>query len=329
MNHSRWVIRWSCRIITLVLVLLIPFAASADLEAHFLDVGHGDCTILVSNGEAAIIDGGPASAGSMVFTYLRNLGVTDIRYAFATHPQTDHVGGLPSAFHAAKVHALYTPVTEYDNERFRVLMNKAAEMETPVIVPSVGDTLPLGDSTITVLSPARSYRDPNDLSLVLRVDSPGLSILICGDATQTVEQELVRSGQPLQADVIRISHHGSDDATTPEFLDAVNPRWAVISCSERYDNPDPDTMARLLSSGATTLCTDYVGSIVITPGTLAKGLHEPVRCDRWYVGNMSSGVYHRHTCSSVDRMKQANQLPLYSEEECLYLRFTPCKNCSP
>lgn len=329
MNRGGWVVHWKYCIIALLLVLLSPLAASADLEAHFLDVGHGDCTILISNGEAAIIDGGPASAGSMVFTYLRNLGVTDIRYAFATHPQTDHVGGLPSAFHAAKVHALYTPVIQYDNERFRVLMDKAAEMDVPVIVPAVGDQLPLGDSTITVLSPARSYRDPNDLSLVLRVDAPGLSILICGDATQTVEQELVRSGQPLQADVIRISHHGSDDASTPEFLDAVNPRFAVISCSERYDNPDPDTTQRLLTSGIPVLCTDYVGSIVITPGTLAKTTHEPVRCERWYVANLNSGVYHRNTCSSVDRMKRANQLPLYSKEECLYLRFTPCKNCSP
>lgn len=329
MNHGRWVIHWRFCIIALFLVLLSPFAASADLEAHFLDVGHGDCTILISDGEAAIIDGGPVSASQMVFSYLRSLGVTEIKYAFATHPQTDHVGGLPSAFHAAKVHALYTPVTEYANDRFHVLMDKAAEMNVPVIVPAVGDTLPLGDSVITILSPSRDYRDPNDLSLVLRVDSPGLSILLCGDATQTVEHELVRSGQPLRADVIRVSHHGSDDATALEFLSAVQPRCAVISCSERYDNPDPDTMARLLSSGATTLCTDYVGTIVITPDTLTQGLHDPVRCDRWYVGNLSSGVYHRHTCSSVSRMRLVNQQPLYSREEALRHDFTPCKNCSP
>ena len=329
MNRDRRILHWLHRVILLALAFLFPLAASADLEAHFLDVGHGDCTILISDGEAAIIDGGPVSASQMVFSYFRSLGVTDVKYAFATHPQTDHVGGLPSAFHAAKVHALYTPVTEYANDRFHVLMDKAAEMNVPVIVPAVGDTLPLGDSVITVLSPAGSYRDPNDLSLVLRVDSPGLSILLCGDATQTVEHDLIRSGQPLRADVMRVSHHGSDDATALEFLSAVRPRYAVISCSERYDNPDPDTMARLLSSGATTLCTDYVGTIVITPATSLRREYEPVRCDRWYVGNLNSGVYHRHTCSSVSRMKLANQHPLYSREEALRNGFTPCKNCSP
>lgn len=330
MTQIRRLLHPGCMLIVLLLTLLSPAAVSAELEAHFLDVGHGDCTILISNGEAAIIDGGPASASDMVFTYLRRLGVTDIRYAFATHPQTDHVGGLPAAFHAAKVHALFTPVTEYPNERFRKLMAKAAETETPVIVPAVSEQFPLGDSVITVLSPARVYRDANDLSLVLRVDSPNLSILVCGDATKAVEHELVRSGQLLQADVIRISHHGSDDATTPEFLDAVKPQYAVISCSERYNNPDPTTMTRLLNRGISVLCTDYVGSVVVTAKTLQEDAYLPgVTCDRWYVGNVRTGVYHRHTCSFVRRMNKANQRVMYSKEECAHRHYEPCQNCSP
>ena len=311
------------KLLCLLAVLLLPIFALADMEAHFLDVGHGDCTILISNGEAAIIDGGPVSASDMVFTYLRDLGVTEIKYAFATHPQTDHVGGLPAAFHAATVKALYTPVTEYDNERFTVLMEKAAEMSVPIIVPAVGDQFSLGDAVITVISPSKAYTDPNDLSLVLRIKSQTMTLLICGDAGAKVEKDLLDNGADLTADVIRISHHGSDTATTPEFISAVSPRYAVISCSERYENPDPDIMKLLLESGITVLCTDYIGTIVHDVDALE------IQCERWYVGNAKSDVFHRHTCASVGKMNEGNKVTLYSTEEAANKDFRPCKNCSP
>lgn len=319
------------RILLYLLVLLaIPAFAFADLEAHFLDVGHGDCTILLCDGEAAIVDGGPVSSSDMVFTYLRDLGVTEIRYAFATHPQTDHVGGLPAAFHAAKMQALYTPVTEYDNARFGVLMDKAEEMNVPVIVPAVGDQLALGSATITVLSPAKGYTDPNDLSLVLRIDHDSMSLLICGDAGADVEADLIASGANLDVDVIRISHHGSDTATTPKFVAAASPKYAVISCSERYNNPDPDIMQLLLRCEIPVLCTDYLGTIVIEKDDLmCKKEYDPIKCEKWYVGNMRTEVFHRHTCSSVDKMSKSNKVALYSTEEAEHKGYRPCKNCSP
>lgn len=309
------------RFLLFLLLFLLPSSVSADLEAHFLDVGHGDCTILISNGEVAIIDGGPVSASDMVFTYLHDLGVTDIKYAFATHPQTDHVGGLPAAFHATTVHALYTPVTESSNDRFNVLLEKAHEMNVPVIIPTVGDQLSLGDAIITVLSPSKAYTDENDMSLVLRVTSPNMTLMICGDAGSKVEKDLIAAGTDLTADVLRISHHGSDNATTPAFLREVVPQYAVISCSERYDNPDPDIMERLLDNGITVLCTDYIGTITTTGSE--------IKCEKWYVGNMNSEIFHRHTCASVDKMKEKNKCTLYSREEAMHKDYRPCKNCSP
>lgn len=311
------------KLLLFLIPLLLPLTALADLEAHFLDVGHGDCTIIICDGEAAIIDGGPVSASEFVYSYIQELGVKEIKYAFVTHPQIDHAGGLPAVFHAASVHALYTPVTEYDNNRFSKLMDKAAEMAVPVIVPTVGDQLPLGSATITVLSPAKAYSDANDISLILRIDAEEMSLLLCGDAGKTVERDLLESGADLASDVIRISHHGSNTATTDEFVTAVSPRYAIISCSERYENPDPIIMERLIVAGIPVLCTDYVGTVILNE------LSEDPTCEKWCIGNENTMVYHRHTCPSVDKMVDSNKHIFYSTAEAEYEEYRPCRNCSP
>lgn len=313
------------KLLLILLLFLLPCAALADLEAHFLAVGHGDCTILICDGEAMIVDGGPVSSSDMVFSFLQKLGVTELKYAVATHPNTDHVGGLPAAFHAASVQTLYTPVTEYDGSRFQVLMEKAAEMDVPVIVPSAGDVLMLGGAQITILSPMKAYTDMNDMSIVLRVTYGEHAFLLCGDAGSSVESDLLRAGAELQADVIRVSHHGSDTASTPSFLKAVNAKWAVISCSERYENPDPVIMERLLTMRAVPLCTDYTGDIIIR----SDGVKLTVSTEVYYVGNINSEVFHRMNCNSVKKMKESNKYIVYSCEQAEYLGFRGCKNCSP
>lgn len=314
------------RILIFLLLFLLPLPVLADLEAHFLDVGHGDCIIIVCDGEAMIIDGGQSGESDRIFTAIRNLGITDLKYAVATHPQSDHVGGLPAAFHAATVHALYTPVTEYDSERFHTLMDKAAEMSVPVIVPAAGDTLPLGDAKITVIAPIKQYKDANDMSIVLRIDYGNHSFLLCGDAGEAVEKALIKAGADLDVDVLKVAHHGSDSATTPEFVNAVSPRYAVISCSARYDNPDEEVLASLY---AFQLCdvlrTDINGDVVIA----TDGEKFTVTTEYYYVGNRNSEVFHRMTCNSVDKMKQSNKVTFYTPGQAEYENYRPCKNCSP
>lgn len=313
------------RLLIWLMLMLMPCAAMAELEAHFLDVGHGDCTILLCDGEAMIVDGGPAGSSDLVFTVLRDLGVTELKYAVATHPNTDHVGGLPSAFHAAQVHALYTPVTEYDGSRFQVLLDKAVEMDVPVIVPSAGDVLTLGGAEITVLSPMHAYADVNDMSIVLRVSYGSHTFLLCGDAGKAVEADLLAAGTPLKADVIRISHHGSDTASTEAFLTAVDAQYAVISCSERYENPDPVIIDRLLAMDAIPLCTNIAGDVTIR----SDGLTLQVETEVYFVGNRNSDIYHRMNCNSVKKMKESNKHIVYSGEQAEHEGYRPCKNCFP
>lgn len=314
------------RFLAFLLIFLCYSQAFAELEAHFLDVGHGDCTIITCDGEAMIIDGGESGESDLVFSAIKALGITDLKYAVSTHPQSDHVGGLPAAFHAATVHALYTPVTEYDSDRFQTLMDKAEEMSVPVIVPAAGDTLPLGDAKITVVSPIKQYKDANDMSIVLRIDYGNHSFLLCGDAGEAVEKALIKAGAALDVDVLKVAHHGSDSATTPAFVNAVTPRYAVISCSARYDNPDQDVLQALYGVPlCDVLRTDINGDVVI----VSDGDKLTVTPEYYYVGNKKSEVFHRMTCNSVDKMKESNKVTLYTPHQAEYKEFRPCKNCSP
>lgn len=247
----------------LLICLLLPGGALAELTVHFLDVGHGDCSILLCDGEAMIIDGGTSGKSDMVFAYLRQQGVTELKYAVATHPDMDHIGGLPAAFYAAQVGTLYTPVLEDDGERFRILMETAAERGAAIRIPEAGETLLLGGATVTILSPEEVYTESNDMSIVLRVDYGGTSFLFCGDAGVKIEKRLIARGAVLDADVLRVGHHGSDTSTCEEFVRAVTPAYAVISCSERYDNPDEKVVECLLGSGAVMLCALDLGTIVM------------------------------------------------------------------
>ena len=296
------------------------------LEAHFLDVGHGDCAIIICDGETMIIDGGQSGESDRVYSAIRSLGITDIKYAIATHPQADHVGGLPAAFHAATVHALYTPVTEYSNDRFQVLLDKAEEMDVPVIVPAAGDTLSLGGATITIISPIKPYKDANDMSIVLRIDYGQRRFLFCGDAGTAVEKALLKADAELSADVIKVAHHGSKSATSTDFANAVSPAYAVISCSARYDNPDNEVLTELYQiSGCRVLRTDTNGDIVIR----TDGTQLTCTVEYHYVGNIKTEVVHRMTCNSVEKMKNENMVIFYTYDQAEYEIYRPCKNCSP
>lgn len=312
------------RLLLCILLLLLPCCALADLEAHFIDVRYGECTVLICDGEAMIIDGGPVSANDLVFTYIRRLGVTGLKYAVATHTNAEHVGGLPAAFHAADVQALYVPGTDASGERFQELLDKAEEKSAKIVVPSAGDVLTLGGAKITVLALTPAYDDPTSRVMILRVTYGGHAFLLCSTAGGQAAATMLKGEAALAADVLRISCCGSD-AAEATLLDAVRAEHAVISCTERYTHPDKVVMERLLKFNTIPLCTDVVGDVIFR----SDGITMTLVTESHYVGNQNSDIFHRHTCSSVKKMKESNKRMLYSCEEAEYKGYRGCKNCSP
>lgn len=252
-----------------LVILLLPAVSSAELEAYFLDVGQGDCTVILCDGEAMIIDGGPASASEKVFAFLREtLEVTELKYVVSTHPHEDHISGLTAALNAAQAGLVLSPVTEWGTKRFEKFLAYAEKQGAPVAVPSPGDEYALGGAAVTILQcwpEAVSWRedDVNDMSIMVRVDYGETSLIVTGDAEEASEYMVLDSGLPLKADVLRVAHHGSTYSTTDPFLRAVSPEYAIISCGEgnTYFHPHKRVLNALKKAGVTLFRTDLQGTV--------------------------------------------------------------------
>ena len=253
----------------LVLLFLFPTVAAATLQVHFLDVGQGDCAIVLCDGESMVIDGGPRGTSQFVYSYIRDtLQLTHIDYVVSTHPHLDHVGGLAAVLNAAPVDLILTPVTEWNSKAFKSMLEYAELQGAPLSVPQEGETLELGGATITILHcwpEAVQQSRANDCSIVLRIDYGSTSFLFTGDAEDWSEYMMIDAGVDLKADVLKVSHHGSGTASTEEFLRAVQPEYAVISVGKNneYGHPHKNVLDRLTTTGAKILRTDKLGTIII------------------------------------------------------------------
>lgn len=315
----------------LLLFLIFPLIASADLEAHFLDVGHGDCTIITCDGEAMIIDGGNAGSSQLIANYLKNNGLTNLKYAVATHPDADHIGGLPAAFHAATVQTLLSPVETSDENRFNVLLNTATGKAVPLVVPEAGTVYTLGNAQVTVLSPVIQFANKNDLSIVLRVDYGKTSMLLMADASTAVERDLIARHANLDADVLKVSHHGSDTATSTAFLNAVTPDIAVISCAANSGAPSWNVLYALADKSILT--TAQKGTIILrsdaeTLSISNKDILTETQSNS-YVGNRNSLVYHYPSCEGVAKMKDKNKVYFETKEQAESRGYHSCNICDP
>lgn len=243
-------------------------AAAADqLTVRFIDVGQGDCALLTCGGETLLIDGGPSEASSKLYSISKSLGISRLDYIICTHPDEDHCGGISGALNFASCGTFFCSVTEHDTRAFASVLRYLGQV--PVTVPAVGDGFSLGAAQVTFVGPAQRTRDTNEGSLVCRVDLGEVSFLFTGDAGEESEEAMLAAGAQLDADVLKVGHHGSASSSTSRFLAAVSPDYAVISvgAGNSYGHPTDEALARLGATGATVLRTDLLGSVVaVTDG---------------------------------------------------------------
>lgn len=260
-------------VVLMSLVLFVsPFKAFADyvfdesgLTVFFLDVGQGDSSIIICDGEVMMIDGGDSSHSQFIFSFLRNtLKIPYIDVMVATHPHADHVGGLAAALNACPVGVLFTPIIDYDTKVWNSVLKYAEAQGTPIFIPYTGDEFPLGNAMVKIIGPVYYSDSMNNLSLVLRIEYGDVSLLFMGDAEWEEEHDLLESGVELSSDVLRVGHHGSSTSTSEAFLSAVAPEYAVISVGEdnTYNHPDDDTLEKLITFGCDIKRTDHSGTII-------------------------------------------------------------------
>lgn len=230
-------------------------------ELHVLDVGKADCLLLACDGLYMLVDTGEKEDEQTIRDYLTAQGVTRLELLVATHPDKDHIGGMPWVLREYDVAQAWICPLSRESDPYMSMMVALSAEGTPVEHPMAGYAGSLGSATIEVLSPNDALLadgDKNECSLVLRVTYGQTRFLLMADAQKDAEQYLLDSGRDLSADVLKVGHHGSDKATTRKLLRAVNAEYAVIS----GNNPDSDTLDKLSEEGAIVLRTDVDGTVV-------------------------------------------------------------------
>ncbi len=259
--------------ILFVCILLVSYGCRPSAEAEpllemiCLDVGQGSATLLRTPQGDILVDAGTEAGQRDLCLRLDALGVEKLSLLILTHPDEDHIGGADGILEQFETERVWVNGRVAENDSYRRFSDTLMELNVPVETVEASGGAVFGELYITVLSPlSDSGADPeNDESLVLLLQCASFSALMMGDASDKVEMKLLESygSAHLAADVLLVGHHGSNDSTCSEFLETVQPEYAVISCGagNSYGHPDGRTLARLESVGAEILRTDLQGDL--------------------------------------------------------------------
>ncbi|MBD5552598.1 MAG: MBL fold metallo-hydrolase [Lachnospiraceae bacterium] len=239
-----------------------------ELEVHFLDVGHGDSTVILCGEHVMMIDCGDDSQGTKLQNYLTKHGVKKLDYLVLTHPDKDHIGGAPVILTKFPIDQVFQSDYYKDNKTADKLRQTLEYARVDAITPQVGEEYQLGEAYFTILAPVGEYEESNNSSIALLLHFGDNTFLFTGDAEKEAENDMVEnsttSGLSLKADVYQAGHHGSKSSSKKKFLSAVSPEFAVISCDYQgdYGHPHAEVLNRLREAGIKVFRTDEQGTIV-------------------------------------------------------------------
>jgi len=248
--------------------LVILGGAPGVLNLYFLDIGQGDATFIVlPGGPKILIDGGPDKSVLGEIDKVLKPGDRYVDIVFLTHPQLDHFGGLISVLERYKVGLFIYNGTEGEGGSWDGLVATLNKAGTPVVVLSAGDTLTYMDNNFDILSPNREFlvsSEVNDTTLVAKLNSQGLKSLFTGDIGFAVENNLVEF-YDVDADILKVPHHGSKYSSGSKFLAEVSPSVSVIQVGKnRYGHPTEESIYRLRKVGSDIYRNDIDGTIRVT-----------------------------------------------------------------
>ena len=236
--------------------------SSNNLDVYFLDVGQADSILLSNNGHYMLIDAGNNEDGPKLVNYFKSLGITKFDYVIATHAHEDHIGGIDDIIKNFDIGTFYMPDLITTTKTFEDVLDALSEKQIAFETPTIDQEFSFSDTKITTLYVNNEAKNLNDSSIVLRLKHGTNTFLFTGDASTKVEKQLLNKN--IASDVLKVGHHGSRYSTSKEFLNKVNPQYAIISVgiNNTYKHPHDETLKKLNDKKIIIYRTDQEGTIV-------------------------------------------------------------------
>jgi competence protein ComEC len=243
-------------------------AASGNLTVHFLDVGQGDSILLEHGTDAMLIDSGEIGKGDIVATFVKSEGITSLDYVVATHPHSDHIGGMSAILNDFPIGHFLDSGYTYTSKTYEDMLSTIDKKNIPFSTPKRGDKIDFSSGIdVKVLNPGSTYftDDVNQNSIVLKVTDGSVSFLLMGDAGPEAESAIMEAGYDVNADILKVGHHGSRTSSGASFISAVSPAVSVIEvgAGNDYGHPHQETLDRL-QKASKVYRTDLDGTITVT-----------------------------------------------------------------
>lgn len=242
--------------------------ADGEVYLHIIDVGQGSSTLIQQGNEGILIDAGELDYGETVCEYINACGIDTLRYVVASHPHSDHIGGLPAVFRKYEVEEVLMPEIDEQNlpttkvyERF---LDTIAERGFSASYCEVGDVYTMGDITMSILGPVQQISDLNNMSAICKISVGNTDVMILGDAETKELRGVYKNGGNFESEIIVMGHHGSRTSLYYDFLYEVDPLEALISCGKdnSYGHPHEETIEYLMNNDIEYWRTDYSGNLV-------------------------------------------------------------------
>lgn len=236
---------------------------------HFIDVGQGQCVLICSDGYNMLIDGGEREYSSKIISYIENLDIEKLDYVIATHPHSDHIGGLSDVIEYFGAENIIVPVIPEElvptSNSYYNFLNAVKKNGNGMNKAVVGKVYNLGNSQFEIIAPLSDESDDlNNYSVVCVFRYGENTALFGGDASTSEENDIIESNADIDVDLLNVFHHGSSSSSGKEFLYNVSPEYCVIMCGadNSYGHPNKSTIEQLEVYTDNIYRTDLQGTIV-------------------------------------------------------------------
>lgn len=265
------------------------------LKIHMLDIGQGDSILIVTpEKKAVLVDAGLVKAGDKVIETLEKYGISQIDLMVATHPHADHIGGMPKVLKAIPVKAFLDSGQEHPTATYEKLLATVKEEVGKLTVARAGQNFELDSGIkIKILGPSKPLLEKvsgsieNANSVIMMLSYGDFRMIFTGDSEDETEERLLEKNFDLKAQVLKVAHHGSQYASSDEFLEKVSPEVALISCGEdnNYGHPSPPTLEKFKKAKVKVYRTDLQGEITV----ISDGKNYQVKTDHKATGDLWAG----------------------------------------